>query len=158
MSLSAKPNLFDIYQYILHQQFQQMLNLPSFTSYTSLSPEELLLIGQCVIECFTKLGDLSEFYIKKMNDVNTAVSVSERLQKMFTIHNELLELIKRFSGISSDVASNMKEIVTKNLSQEVCNYVHFDTINKYKTIILQIAECIRKINVYAVILKDKLSF
>jgi hypothetical protein len=157
MSIS-KPNLFDTYQYILHQQFQSVLNLPSFTSFCPLSPDELISIGQCIIECFTKLGDLSEFYIKKINDINTAVNVSERLQKMLSIHNELLEWIRKFSCISSDVALNMKEIATKNLSAEISNYIHFDTINKYRTIILQIADCIRRINVYGIILKDKLSF
>ena len=148
----VKPNPFEVYQNLLNQQFQSILNLPSFNKFTPVTPEELVSIGQCVIDCFTKLGDLSELYIKKTNDINVSVSICERLMKMYTLHNDLLGLIVRFSSISSDVSKNVKE----NLSQEIASYIWFDTVNKYKTIILQIVDCIRKLNVYSSILKDKI--
>jgi len=148
----VKPNPFEVYQNLLNQQFQSILNLPSFNKFTPITPEELVSIGQCVIDCFTKLGDLSELYIKKTNDINVSVSICERLMKMYTLHNDLLGLIVRFSSISSDVSKNVKE----NLSQEIASYIWFDTVNKYKTIILQIVDCIRKLNVYSSILKDKI--
>ncbi len=148
----AKPNPFEVYQHLLNNQFQIILNLPSFNKFTPVTPDELVITGQCVIDCFTKLGDLSELYIKKTNDINVSVSICERLMKMFALHNELLSLIVKFSSISADVCKNIKE----QLSPEVMNYIWFDTVNKYKTIILQIVDCIRKLNVYSSILKDKI--
>ena len=151
----VKVNPFEVYGQLLSNQFQNILNMPSFNKFTALSPEELVLIGQTTIECFTKLGDLSELYIKKTNDVNVSVNICEKLSKMYTLHNELLSLIVKFSSISDDVAKNIKENAKENLSHDTMNYIHFNTVNKYKTIILQIIDCIRKLNVYSSILKDK---
>lgn len=149
-----KPNLFDHYTNIMNQ-FQTIKNLPSFINYIVLQPNDMIQISNITIESVDILSELSSHYIKKMNDMSISVSTNEKIQKMFDIHNELLNLIYKFNSLSSIITERYIEINANNLTQETINYIFFDIINRYKMIIYQIFDCIKKINVYANILKDK---
>ena len=157
MSMSIiKPNPFEQYINIMNQ-FQSIKNLPSFINYTVLQPNDMIQISNITIESVDILSDLSTHYIKKINDMSISVSTNEKLQKMFDIHNELLNLIYKFNSLSSIISERYIEINANNLNQETINYIFFDIINRYKMIIYQIFDCIKKLNVYATIVKDKLN-
>ena len=110
-------------------QFQIINNLPSFINYTVLQPNDMIQISNITIESVDNLSDLSSLYIKKMNDMSISVSTNEKLQKMFDIHNELLNLIYKFNSLSSIITERYIEINANNLNQETINYIFFDIIN-----------------------------
>ncbi len=149
-----KPSPFDIYGQLM-TQFQNISTLNAFMQHTALQPQELMTITNMLSESVTQLGPLSEFFIKKTNDVNVSVSLCEKLQKMFNLHNELLSHIYKFSEITSDMAKNVVDVSARNLKEDVTIYIYFDMIHKYRVILLQIFDCIRRIGAYVAILKDK---
>ena len=115
-----------------------------------------MLISNITIECIDKLSEISSFYIKKTNDATISMSTIDKVHKMNDIHNELLNNIYKFNSISSDVTNKYIDIFTKNLSQDVINYIYYDIINRYKMIIYQIFDSINKINVFVGFVKDKI--
>jgi hypothetical protein len=149
-----KPSVFDTYTHIANQ-FQTIANSHAFVQYTSLQPQEMMAISEETSSVINQLGNLSEFYIKKTNDVSVSVSVCERVQRLFLLHNDLLSLIYKFSGITKDMAKNVKEITEKNLQENVTVYIYFDMIYQYRIILLQIFDSLRRISAYVSILKDK---
>ena len=155
-SAAAKVHSFDIYTTI-QAQLQTIKNLQAFTNFTQLSPNELITISNTTLDCVEKLGEVSSFFIKKLNDTTLSTTTVDKLFKMFEEHNDLLKLIYKFNLISSDISNNYKDIFANNMNQDIINFVFYDIINRNKLIILQIFESIKKLNVYSSLLKDKLS-
>ncbi len=155
ISSYQKPSVFDVYNQIMNT-FQTIGSTASFSQYTPLQPQEMMTISEHISNSITQLGTLSEFFIKKTNDSSVSVSLCERLQRMFTLHNELLSLIYKFSEITGDMAQNVKEIAEKNFPENITVYIYFSMIYKYRMILLQIFESLRRIGAYVTILKDKL--
>ena len=155
-STVVKPNPFDTYNNIL-DQFKSIKNLNSFINYTAIAPTDLITISNITFECVDKLGDLSAFYVKKINDSTISVSTSEKLQRMYDVHNELLSYIYKFNLISANISDRFTEICANNLNQDAINYIYYDIINRHKLLLHQIFDSIKKLNVYVVIVKDKIS-
>ena len=150
-----KSQLFETYNTV-QEQFQIIRNLNSFNTYTCPSTDDLMLISNITIDCVDKLSEISSFYIKKAYDATISMSTIDKVHKMNDIHNELLNNIYKFNLISSDVTERFIDIFTKNLSQDVINFIYYDIINRYKMIIFQIFDSINKLNIYVGFVKDKI--
>lgn len=150
-----KPNPFDVYNHI-QTQFNTIKNCNAFTNYSIIPPNELIGISNITLDCVEKLSEVSSLYIKKMHDSTLSVVTIEQLGKMLDIHNELLEKLYKFNGISCDISNNMKDIGQYNFNQDIQNYMNYDVINRHKLLILQIIDTIKRINVYVELVKNKL--
>ena len=158
-SASVKPiiaNPCDVY-ITVQNQFQTIRNLNCFNSYTMIPSTDLITIANVTLDCVDKLSEMSTIYIKKINDSSISVSTNEKIQKMADVHAELLNFIYKFNNISSDISGSFKEITLNNMNQDTVGYIYYDIINRYKLIIYQIFQTIKKINVYVVIVKDKIT-
>lgn len=158
MSISPKAPPFDAYSYVL-QHIQTIPSLESFKNYTILQPPELLTISELLYASITKLTDVSEFFVRKTNDVSVSTAVCERLQKMEKLHHELLHLLYTFSNFTQEYSRkqhSLVEIAAHPLKDEVAGYAYFDLVHRYRIQIAHISELIRRLNTYALILKDKL--
>jgi hypothetical protein len=157
-SIIIKTNPFDVYNHI-QTQFISIKNLNAFTSYTVIPANDLTTISNVVMDCVERLGDVSALYIKKINDSNISVITIDQLQKMHQTHNELIATIKKFNLISSDITNNTKYIIQNNFNQDsiIINYIYWDIINRYKLLIFEIIDSIKKINVYVELVKDNLN-
>lgn len=154
-SNASKVNHFDVYNYV-QEQFTSIKNLGSFVNYTSILPADLITISNITFECVDKLGDLSAIYVKKINDSCISVSTSEKLQRMYDVHNELLGYIYKFNLISSNISDRFTEISANNLNQEAIGFINYDIINRHTLTIHMILDSIKKLNVYVAIMKDKI--
>ena len=112
INLNRTNNHNDIYNYI-YQQFITIKNSNSFNTYTIISPSDLILISNIIMECIDKLGDLSTIYINKLNNSNISSINMTYLTKMLSIHDNLFEKIYTFNNISSDILNGLKEINEK---------------------------------------------
>ena len=155
ISTIGKTNYFDVYNYI-QTQFTSIKNLNAFKTFTVIPTNDLITISNILMDCVERLGDISAFYIKKTNDQNISVATVDQLQKMYQIHNELIILISKFTLISSDILNSMKDIYQNNFGQDTINYIYWDIINRYKLLIFEIIDCIKKLNVYVELIKNKL--
>ena len=155
-STTVKPSPFDMYNNIL-EQFKSIKNLNSFVNYTAIAPADLITISNITFDVVDKLGDLSAFYVKKINDSTISVSTSEKLQRMYDVHNELLGYIYKFNLISANISDRFTEICTNNLNQDAINYIYYDIINRHKLIVYQIFDSIKRINIYVGLVKDKIN-
>jgi hypothetical protein len=154
-SAVAKPCPFDTYNTI-NTQFTSIKNLQSFINYTIIPANDLIVISNIIIDSLDKLSELSVFYIKKCNDSTISISTIDKLQKMNEIHNDLLKQIYRFNEISIDVTNGCKDIIHYNSSQDLANYINYNIVNRNKLVLMQIFDSIKKLNSYAVLVKDKL--
>jgi hypothetical protein len=150
---SIKPSIFDNYNTV-QTNFTNIKNLSSFTSYGMIQPNDLIGISNITMDCIDKLGDISALLTKKVNDPSVSVVTNEQLQKMQELHKELIDKISDFNLISLDMYNNLKN---PGQTPDIINYMHFDLINRYKFIIMQILETIKRINVYVSLVKDKLN-
>ena len=155
-SSAVKPNPFDVYTNV-NEHFKSIKNLNSFVNYTVIAPADLITLSNITFECVDKLGDLSAFYIKKINDSSISVSTADKLQRMYDVHNELLAYIYKFNLISANISDRFTEILTNNLNQDAINFIYYDIINRHKLLIHQIFDSIKKLNIYVGIVKDKLN-
>ncbi len=152
----AKPTPFDVYNHI-QSQFISIKNLNAFTTYTAIPANDLITISNITMDCVERLGDVSALYIKKTHDSNISVVTVDQLQKMHQTHNELISTIKKFNLISSDITNSMKDIYQNNFSQDAINYMYWDIINRYKLLIFEIIDTIKKLNVYVELVKNKIN-
>ena len=153
VNLNGTNNPHDIYNYI-YQQFITIKNSNSFNTYTIISPSDLILISNIIMECIDKLGDLSSIYINKLNNSNISSINMTYLTKMSSIHDNLFDKIYKFNNISSDILIGLKEINDKKLNQDTINYIYYDIINRYKLIIYQIFNLLKSIISYITLTKD----
>lgn len=151
----SKPHALDIYNNILIQ-FTTIKNSSFFSNYTSISPVELINVINLNLDFIEKLGDITVLYLKKICDTNLSISLNEQLTNTFNIHLELLDKMYQFNNLSTDVSENIKEIIRNNFSQDIQNFMNYDVLNKYKLIILQIIDTLKRINVYVNLLKTKI--
>jgi hypothetical protein len=153
-SISTKINPFETYNNI-STQFQTIKSLNSFNTYTVIPTNDLISISNIIMEAVDKLSEISIFYIKKLNE-----SISNNLliqfQEMFKYHNCLLDKIFEFNKISADILDGMQNTFSLKLPPEIVNYINYDIINRYKLIIIQIINYIKKLNAYVSLVKDKL--
>ena len=156
VSTVIKENPFEIYNHV-QTQFLTIKNLNSFQTYTIISSNDLIIISNILTDCVDQLGDVSALYISKINNSNISVLTVDQLQKMHQLHNELIETIKKFNLISLDITNNIKEIHRTNYTQDIINYTHWDIINRYKFIILEIIDSVKKLNVYVELVKNKIN-
>jgi hypothetical protein len=164
---TPKKHVFDRYHTIL-MKFKTIPSLASFSNVNAVSPQDLFTILTIITDSISTMTELSEFFVRHSLPQATTTSISnhfsssqpapqftERLQKMMTLHDELLEMIYQFSTISQDVAHDMKEATQYTQATMVVGYMNFHIIAKYKIKICKMEDLIRRINVYATLLKDK---
>ena len=153
ININRTNNHNDIYNYI-YQQFITIKNSNSFNTYTIISPSDLILISNIIMECIDKLGDLSTIYINKLNNSNILSINITYLTKMLSIHDDLFNKIYTFNNISSDILNGLKEINEKKITQDNINYLYYDIINRYKLIIYQIFNLLKNIISYSTLTKN----
>lgn len=153
---SVKVNPFAIYNHV-ETQFTTIKNLNSFQMYTMILSNDLIIISNIISECVEQLGDLSAFYINKTNNSTISVHTVDQLQKMYQLHNELIDSINKFSMISLDITNNIKEIHKTNFTQDTINYIYWDIISRHKLNILKILELIKKLYVYVDLVKKEIN-
>jgi len=117
---------------------------------------DLITITNMNLDIMERMSDVSAFFIKKLTDPSISTSVNDRLVRMFELHNELLKLIVQFNSISQETANSIQDITTRQYSQDVVGYIYYDVANRHKMMVMMIMDCIKKLNVYNSILKDKL--
>lgn len=157
MNISPKSPPFEAYSYVL-QHIQTIPSLESFKNYTILQPSELVTISELLYASISKLTDVSEFFVRKTNDVSVSTAVCERLQKMEKLHHELLQLLYTFSNFTQEYSrkqQSLYEITASPSKEEVVGYAYFDLAHRHRIQIAHISEVIRRLNTYALILKDK---
>lgn len=156
MSVQAKPHVFENYHNVM-SQFQTINTFTSFIQCGQIQPNELLSISNIITESIVKMSEISEFFVRKVNDINVSTSLCDRLQRMSLIHQEALSLIYKFSEISSDIAEAARISAVHNISNEsnTIAYMNFDIINRYRVMNAQLEEILRRLIVYASLLKDK---
>lgn len=154
--MSIQENYFEVYNFI-EKQFTNIKSHNSFMNYTNISPTDLVSISNITLECVEKLGSVSPFLIKKMNDSSISLLTIEKLTKLFEIHNELLHYLYAFNRISEDIYNNLKDMNQITFTQELLNYMYYDIINRYKLIILKIIDSIKRINIYVELVKNKIN-
>lgn len=155
-SNSVKVSPFEIYNHV-QTQFTSIKTLNSFQTYTIISSNDLITISNIVSDCVHQLGDISALYISKINDSNISVHTVDQLQKMYLLHNELIDNINKFGLISMDISNNVKEINKFNLTQDTIYYIYWDICNRYKLVILQILESIKKLFIYVDLVKNNIN-
>jgi len=97
-SLNGTNNPQYIYNYI-YQQFIIIKNSNSFNTYTLISPSDLILISNIIMDCVDNMGDLSSLYINKLNNVSISSINTSHLNKIIILHDELFEKIYNFNNI-----------------------------------------------------------
>lgn len=155
-SNSVKVNPFDYYNHV-ETQFISIKNLNSFQNYTIISSNDLITMSNVVSTCVENLGDMSAFYISKINNSKISVHTVDQLQKMLQLHDDLIDNINKFGSISLDIASNVKEIHKNNFNQEIVNYIYWDIINRHKLNIIKILEILKKLMVYIDLVKNEIN-
>jgi hypothetical protein len=155
-SSSVKINPFDYYNHV-ETQFISIKNLNSFQNYTMISSNDLITMSNIISECVENLGDISVFYINKTNNSTISVHTVDQLQKMYQLHNELIDSINKFSSISLDITNNIKEIHKNSFTQEIVNYIYWDIISRHKLIVVKILEILKKLMVYIDLVKNEIN-
>ena len=155
-SSSVKVNPFDYYNHV-ETQFISIKNLNSFQNYTMISSNDLITMSNIISECVENLGDISVFYINKTNNSTISVHTVDQLQKMYQLHNELIDSINKFSSISLDITNNIKEIHKNSFTQEIVNYIYWDIISRHKLIVVKILEILKKLMVYIDLVKNEIN-
>lgn len=158
MNISPKASPFEIYLHIL-SQIQNISTLDGFKQYTILQPQEFMTISEILVTSFEKLSNLSEFFVKKTNDVSVSTALCERLQRMEKLHHELINLLRQFSHITKELSDKIFQLTEMRPDidkTEVTGYAYFDIIHRYRIQISYIEDVIKRINAYANLLKDKL--
>ena len=157
MATVPKPHVFENYNTIV-SQFQSINSFDSFVQCNLIQPHELIAITTIVTESIAKMAELSEFFIRKTNDVNVSTSICDRLQRMSQLHYDTLSTIYSFSNISKDVSGMTEKIAIHNLSNNanVIGYMTFEIINHYRVLNPKLEELFRRLITYASILKDKI--
>jgi len=153
---SVKINPFDYYNHV-ETQFISIKNLNSFQNYTIISSNDLIVMSNIITECVENLGNLSAFYISKINNSKISVHTVDQLQKMLLLHDDLIDNINKFSSISLDITNNLKEIHKNNFNQEMVNYIYWDIISRHKLIVIKILEILKKIMVYVDFVKNEIN-
>jgi hypothetical protein len=153
---SVKVNHFEYYNYV-ENQFISIKNQNSFQNYTIISSNDLIIISNIITECVENLGNLSAFYVSKINNSKLSVHTVDQLQKMLQLHDDLINNINKFGSISLDITSNLKEIHKNNFSQDIINYIYWDIISRHKLIVIKILEIIRKLLVYVDLVKNEIN-
>jgi hypothetical protein len=153
---TVKVNPFEIYNTI-QTNFTSIKNLTCFVNYTMIPPTDLITISNVTLDCVDKLGEMSVLFVKKINDSSISVSTIEKLQRMKEIHDEMINHINKFNLISSNISDRYTEICANNLNQDAINYIYYDIVNRHKLILYQIFDCIKRINVYVTLVKDKIN-
>jgi hypothetical protein len=153
---SVKVNPFDYYNHV-ETQFISIKNLNSFQNYTIILSNDLIVMSNIITECVDNLGNMSAFYISKINNSKLSVHTVDQLQKMLQLHDDLIDSINKFSSISLDISSNVKEIHKNNFSQDIVNYIYWDIISRHKLIVIKILEIIRKLLVYVDLVKNEIN-
>ena len=151
-----KVNPFDIYNTV-QANFTSIKNLACFVNYTMIAPNDLITISNITLDCVDKLGEMSVLFVKKTNDSSISVSTIEKLQRMKEIHDEMINHINKFNLISSNISDRFTEICANNLGQDAVNYIYYDIMNRHKLILYQIFDCIKRLNVYVTLVKDKIN-
>jgi hypothetical protein len=151
-----KPNQFDIYN-LIQTRFNTIKTNNSFVNYSIISPNELISISNMTLDCVDRLSEISSLLIKKMYDSSLSCVTYEQIINMFAIHNELLDKLYKFNGISYDITNNIKDIGQYKFNQEIQNYMYYDVINRYKLLVFQIIDTIKRINVYVDLIKIKIT-
>ncbi len=150
-----KPNPFEVYNLVLTNLIN-IKNSSSFSNFTVIPSTELINISNTLIDCVDKLSDISVLYINKINNQTLPNGTIEQLKSMSSLHEKLLEQIYSFNKISLEITEGFKESYTKNLNQEIINYVFYDIANRYRMLILQIIESIKKLNSFVELVKNKI--
>jgi hypothetical protein len=153
---SVKVNPFATYNHV-ETQFISIKNLNSFQNYTMISSNDLITMSNIISECVENLGDISVFYINKTNNSTISVHTVDQLQKMYQLHNELIDSINKFSSISLDITNNIKEIHKNSFTQEIVNYIYWDIISRHKLIVVKILEILKKLMVYIDLVKNEIN-
>lgn len=146
---NLKP--FDTYN-IVQTHFNNMRTLQIFTTLTFIS-NDLVTINNIILECTDKLSEQSVFYIKKLTDDTLPLSSIEHYKNMYSLHLELLDKIKEFNYISTDVANVLKTAASITMNQDAINFLFYEAINKYRLLNCNIIDCLKRINVYTTIKK-----
>lgn len=151
-----KPHVFEHYNTVM-TQFQAINAMDSFKQCSQIQPGEMMTISNTITESVSKLTEISEFFIRKTNDINVSTSLCDRLQRMALLHHELLSLIYKFSSISSDISEIARESAIHNFTADsnVFAYMNFDVVNRYRVLNAQLEEILRRLIIYASLLKDK---
>ena len=153
---TVKVNPFEIYNTV-QINFTSIKNLVCFANYTMINPADLITISNITLDCVDKLGEMSVLFVKKINDSTISVSTIEKLQRMKEIHDEMINYINKFNLISSNISDRYTEICANNLNQDAINYIYYDIMNRHKLILYQIFDCIKRLNVYVTLVKDKIN-
>ena len=153
---SVKVNPFDYYNHV-ETQFISIKNLSSFQNYTIISSCDLIIMSNIITECVDNLGNMSAFYISKINNSKLSVHTVDQLQKMLLLHDDLIDNITKFSSISLDITNNLKEIHKNNFNQEIINYIYWDIISRHKLIVVKVLEIIKKLLVYVDLVKNEIN-
>jgi hypothetical protein len=140
----------DIYNYI-NTQFNNIRTLTTFTNISNINTSDFTTINNISIVCLDKLSDLSIHYLKKINEDTLSLISLDKLNKMYDIHNDLISKIHNFNNISKETATNIKELALLNLSSEYTKFIFEDIFNRYKLILCQISDCIKKLNIFSII-------
>ncbi len=155
-SNSVKVHPFEYYNHI-ETQFISIKNLNSFQNYTIISSNDLIVMSNIITECVENLGNLSAFYISKINNSKISVHTVDQLQKMLLLHDDLIDNINKFSSISLDITNNLKEIHKNNFNQEMVNYIYWDIISRHKLIVIKVLEILKKLMVYVDLVKNEIN-
>ncbi len=150
-----KQNPFEIYNIVL-ANITNIKNVSSFSNFTVIPATELITISNTIMDCVDKLCDISVLYINKINNQTLPNGTIEQLKSMSLLHEKLLEQFYSFNKISSDITEGFKESYTKTLNQEIINYIFYDIANRYRMIILQIIESLKKLNSFVELVKNKI--
>lgn len=151
-----KTNPLEVYNYI-NTQILTIKNSQQFTNFVSISPTDLITINTIILDCVERLSDTSILYIRKIHDSNLSIVTIEQICKMLEMHNDLLNKLSNFNNISTDITNNVKNIAQFNFNEDIQNYMNYELINKYKLIILQIIELIKRINIYVDLVKPNIN-
>jgi len=153
---SVKVNPFDYYNHV-ETQFISIKNLSSFQNYTIISSNDLIIMSNIINNCVENLGDISALYVSKINNSKISVHTVDQLQKMLLLHDDLIDNITKFSSISLDITTNLKEIQKNNFNQEIINYIYWDIISRHKLIVVKVLEIIKKLLVYVDLVKNEIN-
>ena len=146
---NLKP--FDTYN-IVQTHFSNMRTLQIFALFTPES-NDIVTINNIILDCVDKLSDQSVFYIKKLTDDTLSSPSIEHYKNMYSLHLELLDKIKEFNYISTDVANVLKTTASVTMNQDAINFLFYEAINKYRLLNCNIIDCLKRINVYTTIKK-----
>lgn len=140
---TRQSNHFADYELVLNN-FNQIKHAHFFINYTTISPNDLIILSNIIFDSIDKLDNMSLHFIKK-NREKLSDSLCRKFEKMEREHYFLMEKIGEFNQIHKTI---MESQISPN------NYSNLFIITKYKFILYQIIGTIKRLIAYADILKE----